>query len=218
MGGLVAKIVSPKLYAQLVHGLSKRTSHFSYSRKHYAALARFLMSPYQRYQLDELSTSSDASTSLICVLDPEQSGENRVHIIGSLEDLNRYDEKARRKQTRGRLLFLQGFVSPMWLNCLGSKFEVDPEFYFRHLDLTSSFPSPDHFTSMSLQPMADIVRIHMGSILSWNGVNPLADSTAELRSSCKTQMSRYLHKLVNEQEIIPGDSVVRRSIFPLSSW
>ena len=126
-------------------------------------------------------------------------------------------EKARRKQTRGRLLFLQGFVSPMWLNCLGSKFEVDPEFYFRHLDFTSLFPSPHHFTRMSLPSMADIVRNHMVSILSWNGVNPLADSTAELRSSCKTQMSRYLHNLVNEQEIIPGDSVVCRFWHPTPS-
>lgn len=108
-------------------------------------------------------------------------------------------------------MFLQGFVSPLWLNHIGSKFAVDPEFYFRHLDFSSMLPSPEHSIMMSLPSIGEIVRIRITSTISWNSPHhPYPRSTKDLRSFCKRHMHEYINNLLNEKGVAPGDSIIRR--------
>ncbi len=49
----------------------------------------------------------------------------------------------------GQLVFIRGFISPSWVSAIGSKYNIDPEFFRRHMDFLSwcidkhaySFPS-----------------------------------------------------------------------------
>ncbi|RHZ65523.1 uncharacterized protein CDV56_108913 [Aspergillus thermomutatus] len=49
----------------------------------------------------------------------------------------------------GQLVFIRGFISPSWVSVIGSKYNIDPEFFRRHMDFLSasidrhsySFPS-----------------------------------------------------------------------------
>lgn len=49
----------------------------------------------------------------------------------------------------GQMVFIRGFISPSWVSVVGSKYNIDPEFFRRHMDFLSasidrhaySFPS-----------------------------------------------------------------------------
>ncbi|KAJ5715177.1 uncharacterized protein N7483_012358 [Penicillium malachiteum] len=52
-------------------------------------------------------------------------------------------------ENSGQLVFIHGFISPSWVSVLGSKYNINPEFFRRHMDFLSindgrhcySFPS-----------------------------------------------------------------------------
>ncbi len=57
------------------------------------------------------------------------------------------------------LLFLQGHPSPAWLNALGGKFGVDPEFFRRHLTFATRFESFGNGTWLKTVPRRVASRI-----------------------------------------------------------
>ena len=90
-----------------------------------------------------------------------------------------------RTETAGRILFLHGYPSALWLGHIGSRFNIDPEFYFRHLDFASFQGTPEHFFMHSLPSAADILRVRVTTVLSSNDPSsPAGETVANLRARC----------------------------------
>lgn len=125
--------------------------------------------------------------------------------------LDGYNDETRRKQPSGRLLFMEGYPSPQWLNHLGSKFDIDPEFYFRHLEFDHIQKTPTHFFMSSLPSVAEIIRIRITSILSRNDFQFEPEHTiADLRKTSEVHMDEYLNNLVKSLKVSLSESIVRR--------
>jgi hypothetical protein len=106
---------------------------------------------------------------------------------------------------------MRGYPSPQWLNHIGSKFDIDPEFFFRHLqfDQLQRTPThPTHFFMPSLPSVAEIIPIRITSILSDYSSQP--DTIADLRRSCKEHMAEYLNNLTNSLKVSISEPIVRR--------
>lgn len=213
--------VTPELYARTVFGYSRQAKHPLYPGKHYTALGRLLLSPYPPYRPrsteGDNSSVQQASPNAVILYDlsVDTDEPNRAITFNTLEELDNYNEEARKTQPGGRVIFLQGYISPLWLNHIGSKFEVDPEFFLRHLDFLFSQPRPEHFPMLSLPSCAEIIRIRITSIMSWNDFqHSVHNITAHLRSRCERQMKEYLKNLGKGQKVVTSDSIVRRfSVF-----
>ncbi|KAL8939351.1 MAG: hypothetical protein Q9211_002781 [Gyalolechia sp. 1 TL-2023] len=131
--------------------------------------------------------------------------------ISSVQSLDEYDDETRRKQPSGRLLFIGGYPSPQWLNHIGSKFDIDPEFFFRHLEFDQLQMTPIHFFMPSLPSRAEIIRIRITSILSKDDFHfEQAHDITDLRNSCKIHMKEYLENLVKSVNVSLSESIVRR--------
>lgn len=194
----------------MVRMYSQRNARFSYPGLHYASLARLLISPLQTLGDSEGMNIVDVPSTEIFIHELGPGRPEPIVKVTSIEQLKNYDEDTRKKQPSGRLLFMEGFVSPLWLNHLGSKFDIDPEFYFRHLDFSSSLPHPTHFPMPSLPSAADVVRLRLISIISRNAFQPSTDSIEGLRSACKNHMNEYLMRLSRGQGIESSDSIMRQ--------
>lgn len=111
-----------------------------------------------------------------------------------------------------RLLFLRGYAAPQWLNAIGSRYRVDPEFFQRHLDFVSIIGKRNYFPLPSLSSSSsNIIRLRVTT----TGYRDASTETNDqhrleaLRGECSKDMDEYL-KQVKLDRIEPGDSVVRR--------
>lgn len=210
--------MTPKEYAQVVNGYAKYPTHPLFPGKHYTDLARLLLSPYVINTTDNNQPPPDGpSQNSIHVYDlaVEQGKAGRHGVLETLDQLDTYDDNTRKKQSGGRLLFFQGYMHPLWLNHAGTKFDIDPEFYLRHLESLLSQPIPDYYPMLSLPSCADVIRIRFTSIMKRNDLHASARSaTATLRSMCQDHMSDYLGDIRARKGVVASDSLVRQfSVF-----
>lgn len=154
---------------------------------------------------------TESSTNFIQFYDLDTNKSASKIVIPSVQSLDGYDDEMRRKQPSGRLLFMKGYPSPQWLNHLGSKFDIDPEFYFRHFEFNHWPATPTHFFMSSLPSVAEIIRIRITSILSRDQFYVEPEHTVtDLRKSCKVHMDEYLNNLVRSLKVSISESIVRR--------
>jgi hypothetical protein len=107
----------------------------------------------------------------------------------------------------GRLLFLRGFPSPDWLNLIGSRHRVDPEFFRRHLNFIQP---PDSFdlpaTPLSSSNFLTLPVITIGQRRKgFTGINL---SVLEDRERSANDMAIYLRGLSIADVV--GQSIVRK--------
>ncbi|KAK3290455.1 uncharacterized protein B0H64DRAFT_350409 [Chaetomium fimeti] len=122
------------------------------------------------------------------------------------------------------LLLLQGYPSPEWLNTLGARFGIDPEFFQRHLVFTSGsakggvggripkrtathiLPSC-HGDMVSLQ----VTRIGSRQSASVRHTSRDQEGLDQLRRQASEEMAAYMSKLasLNSPGVAAADSIVR---------
>lgn len=199
------------MYARRVLAFAKRSPADSlYPGKHYSSLARLLISPYQSFGEEGKVRIAEGSTDFIQFYDLDTNKQHCKIPIPSVQSLDEYDDETRNKSA-GRLLFMQGYPSPRWLNHIGSKFDIDPEFFFRHLQFEPSQRALTHFFLSSLLSVAEVIRIRITSILSRDCFQFQPEHTiTDLRSSCKAHMAEYLNNLVKSLKVSVSDSIVRK--------
>ncbi|KAK7912202.1 hypothetical protein PG985_014683 [Apiospora marii] len=115
----------------------------------------------------------------------------------------------------GRIVFLRGHPSPIWLDHLGASFDIDPELYYRHLDpapgilpgsLRSdwSYPTPPPTTR-------DIIQLRLCNTGTWIPDVPKLSLDA-LRTECAAEMEAHMSDFIRLRKFSTGDSIVRRMI------
>jgi hypothetical protein len=100
----------------------------------------------------------------------------------------------------GQALFLRGFPSCEWLNLVGSKYGVDPEFFRRHLEFR--IPTERFFELPGLSSSNhNILKLYVTSIGRHNGTTATRDAGPE-------GLAKHWETLKSNE--IVGDSIVRR--------
>ncbi|KAK3984448.1 hypothetical protein QBC44DRAFT_313185 [Cladorrhinum sp. PSN332] len=161
---------------------------------------------------------TDQSTPpLLSIVDLSAPKSSPPFTISSLRHVPLYHDEARRTQSGGRLIFIQGFIPTSWFPELSAKFNVNfHDIYNRHLN--SLLPSADHFFTLTLPSNTkDVICLRILTGLSWNdstghGTLDAKTTTAQLRASSATHMRGYIEELFGHdlENISPGDSIIRR--------
>lgn len=181
-------------------------------------LAAFLWQPYEfhasnlDYQQAALSHRSASDFISLCGLSPGSSFR-----FDTVEKFLHVGNEVLPPEGQGRLLFLRGYPSPEWLNCIGAKYRADPEFFQRHLTpkSESSYISPPFTTAPSLPSVqAGMVALHITTIgfrIS-GGRARLAQAELDvLRDEAAHSMADYISHLssLHSPRIALADSIVR---------
>lgn len=96
--------------------------------------------------------------------------------------------------SNNRLLFLPDYASPEWLNTLGTHFEVDPEFFHRHLGFMSINGQYQHTESRMLSSaLKTILRLTVTSLGQQESQHDESLNTKRKKASSK--MAQYLDDL-----------------------
>jgi len=110
------------------------------------------------------------------------------------------------------MVFLRGFPSPQWLNHLGATFDIDPEFFSRHLDVPlGDVPNASRLDCSYSTPFPktmDLMQLRVCNTGSWS-TNRSKLTLAALRDSCEASMAQHLDDFIHSQNFL-CDSIVRR--------
>jgi hypothetical protein len=143
------------------------------------------------------------------------AAKKAVH-LHNIEGLNELDEASSRNKGRAQILFLNGHPSPQWLNAIGGRFCVDPEFYQRHLDFRAAISRPDYFTLPALPSASEtMARLRITTIgyrqprLGFSAHQHPQRYLDRLRSEAAKGMTQYENTLRMEDKWKTGDSIIR---------
>ena len=201
------QVVKPQEYAQKVRDHSQTSLGNSlHSGQRYESLAQFLWAPYQYIpRRSSLNRSK-----------PEEDGDfvtsfefdNDIHSVPVPLRQSLFQPQVGNTAPGNRLLFLKGYPSATWLNELGARYKIDPEFFYRHLCFLSNGQHkirPEPFVLPSSQ--ATIFQLAMTSV----GVQESRTHTGINigRIDVTKRMEAYLHNLKIGQGWRCGNSVVR---------
>ncbi|KAK4443192.1 hypothetical protein QBC34DRAFT_213421 [Podospora aff. communis PSN243] len=199
-------------YKSAIYAHSRREALLSnFSGRNYVPLADWLIRPTP----PSLSTPPDGHK-LIVIHRLGENGPNRVQTITVTDPVDLTPPESQpTSQGKGCLVFVRGFPSPSWVAELGSRYRVDPEYFYRHLDFFDSdllFQSHGScFNRPSLLSTSNnIIHIPVMTILTETGVYPgwevYANSTHR-RSWLVKQVSLYRRTFRSSARC--GDSTVR---------
>lgn len=182
----------------------------------------YLLQPYDKHNAAlprECATADEqtmSDTSFVTLYSLGNQGDDEaVHFTlpTQLSDL----ELDTHADINGRLLFIRGNIAPEWLNAIGGKFHLDPEFFQRHLDFKCVVGRPDYFPLPTLPSAAShMTRFRLNTIgyvmrqhkhRGWLEQVDL-DTT---RQRAENSWASYLERLSRgrKREGRPGDSIVR---------
>lgn len=111
-----------------------------------------------------------------------------------------------------QLLILRGYPSPEWLDRIGTKYHLEPEFLRRHLDDIIPGSTVQQFDASTLPSASRNVFQLRFITVGTRATNQLAEATTEienLRLDSAAAMAQYRQTLRRRQGWKFGDSVVR---------
>jgi hypothetical protein len=216
---LTSKLVlvgSAEEYANAVKTHARQTASDSlYPGQNYENLSQYLLQPYlERGYRDQLPARASKSQDE-CFATLYDLGAKQAEPIQSFQHVEDFDQVAHLGDSESsHLLFLRGNPTPEWLNTIGYKCNVDPEFFLRHLDFRATAGKPDYFSLPSLPSSAsNILRLHwttIGSRRVYGRDKHDQEEIEFLRQDSAKTMARYLHEICVGHHMKTCDSIVRR--------
>ena len=108
----------------------------------------------------------------------------------------------------GQIVFIRGFISPSWVSVIGSKYEIDPEFFRRHMDYLSASVERHSYSFPSLASSSNnIVRLCVSTLLHRDDFG--GQNLQSQRSHQTTELTTYKIQQLGSTKVSCGDSVVR---------
>lgn len=108
----------------------------------------------------------------------------------------------------GQMIFLRGFASPSWISAIGSKYQVDPDFFRRHMDFLSVSVDRHAYSFPPLPSTShNIFRLCVSTILhrDHSGERDLHTQ----REDQNLQLATYRMQKLRSTNVSCGDSLVR---------
>lgn len=197
-------------YAFTVAAHSRRNKEDSlYPGHNYKSLADFLCRPYRRTAtLSRRPTEISNVTHIFATLYRYVSGSQarKLEFECNATAATQFTEQEFVSEA-GELLFLAGWPSPEWLNAVGSRYRIDPEYFRRHLDKTL----PQRIFDLPSLPSSsrNIVQIPLVTIGARSDTSVLRRSELESeRRKADLDVREYLRDMDRSAEV--GSSLVRR--------
>jgi hypothetical protein len=139
---------------------------------------------------------------------------NRIRELKSIKEFESLIEKYSQDERCSLLLFLKGYPSPHWLNSIGSKCSIDPEFFQRHVDFWSTNGMPNYFVLPPLlSSSSNMLRLSLTTIGSREGRGNRGEQTyvEKLRKESALEFTEYLRSLRTGTKTVfrTGHSLVR---------
>jgi len=204
---------SSRIYSSQVREHSTTSASNSlYQGQDFTSLAQFLGIPFQQRRTQSTFTNPIVSPhisghdfALAYNLQPGTS-PTAIHLSLPLQELPTREDSA--SSESGILIFLKGFPSPEWLNEIGSHYQVDPEFYYRHLSFLHSSTAAERQTPFTLpSSQRSIFQITLTSVGHHSSVEDV--HIAKLRSRTAKNMESYYQNLKKLSGWKLGNSIVR---------
>jgi hypothetical protein len=108
----------------------------------------------------------------------------------------------------GQLVFIRGFISPSWVSTIGSKYNVDPEFFRRHMEYLSANVDRHAYSFPSLVSSSNnIFRLCVSTLLHRDGFG--GQDLRSQRFAHSTELGIYKTQQLGSTKIRCGDSLVR---------
>lgn len=108
----------------------------------------------------------------------------------------------------GQIVFIRGFISPSWVSVIGSKYNIDPEFFRRHMDFLSTSIHRHAYGFPSLASASNnIFRLCVSTLLHRDDFG--GQDLHSQRSDQSTQLGTYKIQQLRSTRICCGDSLVR---------
>jgi hypothetical protein len=130
--------------------------------------------------------------------------------FASCEDFVAFQSPSDR-EAGGQLVFLKGYPTRDWLNLIGSRYLVDPEFFARHLDFLSPMTSASSFTVPALPSSSwNMMQLQVTTIGSRDCERRAykQEEIDAMRHSKKTEMASYDQELSAGNGIRVGNAMV----------
>ncbi|GJP96439.1 fungal Zn(2)-Cys(6) binuclear cluster domain family protein [Aspergillus niger] len=194
---ILVSTVTPDNYARAIISLSRRYSSTSaFPGNNYVDIAEWMIQ--ERYLLNSVKQEKDAISSPFWSEKPH----DLVVVYNSGErqwDVQQYSQEQHEDFSAatpvpasgsGKIVFIRGFISPSWVSAIGSKYNIEPEFFKRHMDFLSipleeSPPGPWSSHLKSKATALPILQYHpkMAFRTTSNRLDPDANVTAEVQQS-----------------------------------
>lgn len=117
----------------------------------------------------------------------------------------------------GQIVFIRGFISPSWVSVIGSKYNIDPEFFRRHMDYLSASVERHSYSFPSLASSSNnIFRLCVSTILHRDDFG--GQDLQSQRSGQSNELASYKIQQLGSTRVSCGDSVVREHSTVCSSF
>ena len=216
--------MTPREYAAAVKSYSHLSTNESlHAGSHFTNLAAFLLQAYEAHSSDlnlaksctpDSATQNDAFVVQYCL---KNGSGDKFDEFTSPAELWASDNHIGREQTSSNILFLRGYPTPEWLNTVGAKFSIDPEFFRRHFDFRNVMAT-SFDTSLPTLPSAtlNMTKLKITTIASrldtWTSLSQRRQADLDrLRQETSIAFQVYQESLCRGGvlDAQPGDSIVR---------
>ncbi|KAL4941072.1 hypothetical protein BDV06DRAFT_195278 [Aspergillus oleicola] len=149
-----------------------------------------------------------------------------VHTAGEKGwDVQRFDQEGRdaftteirssvdASPTQKQVVLIQGFISPAWVAAIGSKYDIDPEFFKQHLDFLSEEDSTSCKSGLTLSslttPKRDRFRLCVRSIFEHRDLKPGDSGALKAQQQKQKDEIRAYKERLGTTDVRCGDSIAR---------
>ncbi|KAL7948776.1 hypothetical protein V8C42DRAFT_312303 [Trichoderma barbatum] len=117
----------------------------------------------------------------------------------------------------GQMVFIRGFISPSWVSAIGSKYNIDPEFFRRHMDFLSASIDRHAYSTPSLPSSAkNLFRLCVNTLLHRDDFGGQDLQSQRLEQSA--ELAKYKAQQLGSTRVCCGDSLVREYSTVCSSF
>lgn len=207
--------VTPEKYVRAVISLSRRYSSVSvFPGNNYIDIGewmlqdRSLLKPAAIRQGDASTFASKSGQphDLVVVY---HSGENKWNMRQYTQEQHEaFSAASLPAQGSGQIIFIRGFISPTWVSVIGSKYNIDPEFFRRHMDFLCMSMDKHSYSSPSLASSSNnLFRLCVSTLLHRDDFGGQDLQSQRLDQS--TELGTYKTQQLGSTRISCGDSMVR---------
>jgi pseudouridine-5'-monophosphatase len=208
-------LVTPENYIRAIISLSRRHSNTSsFPGSNYVDIAEWLLQDRRLLK----SRKSEEVSNLFASMSEQPHDLVVVYDCGDKKwDVQHYHQEQHEafsaavsdpSESPGQVVFIRGFVSPSWVAVLGSKYNIDPEFFRRHMEFLSTNNDRHSFSLPSLANSSNnIFRLCVSTLLHRDNFG--GQNVQSQRSDQLTELGKYKIHQLGSKNVCCGDSLVR---------
>ncbi|KAI1741753.1 hypothetical protein F4680DRAFT_414935 [Xylaria scruposa] len=207
--------LTPEQYIRAIVALSRRYPSISaFPGNHYIGLGEWLLqdrSLFNSAKLDDdnipFASKSPQPHDLVVVY---KGGERKWDIQHYSQEQHDSFSAAIGTAAResGQLIFIRGFISPSWVSVLGSKYNIDPEYFRQHMDFLSTSIDRHAYSSPSLASSSNnIIRLCVSTLVHRDDFG--GQDLQSQRSHQSAELGTYKIHQLGSTRVCCGDSMVR---------